>query len=349
MNQIIAYRIKNARQLRGYSLEELAQEADMPKNVLRKYEKGEAVPNSKELIKLSKALEQKIDYFFNSFKVEIGNFNFRKRTSFRKKSQNSIRAEITIHLENYIWIEELLEIDTHFENKVKDIVIDSKECIEQVVLKLRTDWEIGIDPIHNIIQLLEDKGIKVIELEDVDTKFDGLATFVNDSIPVIVINQNFSIERKRFTLLHELGHILLNLKECEDKQEEQFCNYFASEFLFPAKLVFREFGEKRKHISLEELKSIQEKYGISIQAIVYKLSELGIIDKEKHKSFHIQLNADKFLKEFVNQEVFSSPEKSNRFERLVYRALAQEEISISKAASLTGKSIEELKNISELI
>lgn len=157
MNQIIAYRIKNARQLRGYSLEELAKEADMPKNVLRKYEKGETIPNSKELIKLSKALEQKIDYFFTTFKLEIGNLNFRKRTSFRKKSQNSIRAEINIHLENYIWIEELLGIDTHFENKIKDIIIDSKERIEQVVLKLRKDWEIGIDPLHNIIQLLEER------------------------------------------------------------------------------------------------------------------------------------------------------------------------------------------------
>jgi Zn-dependent peptidase ImmA (M78 family) len=168
-------------------------------------------------------------------------------------------------------------------------------------------------------------------------------------IPVIVINKSFSIERKRFTILHELGHILLNVEDCEDKTEEKFCNYFASEFLFPTKLVFKEFGQNRKHISLEELKSIQEKYGISVQAIVYKLSQLGIISQAKHKGFHIQLNTDKFLKEFVNKEVFPTLEKSNRFERLVYRALAQDEISISKAASITGKNIEELKNMSEII
>lgn len=352
MSQIIAYRIKNARQLRGYSLEELAKEADMPKSLISNYEKGQDIPNSKELIKLSRALEQKIDYFFNSFTLEIGNFNFRKRSAFRIKSQKSIRSEIITHLENYIWIEQILGIDTSFENDLKNVVIDSNEKIQKAVLDLRNSWEIGIDPVHNSIQLLEDKGIKVIEIDGIDDnkdKFDGLATFANNSIPVIVLNKSFSTERKRFTLFHELGHILLNLEDCQDKQEEKFCNYFASEFLFPTQLVIREFGTTREHISLEELKAIQEKYGISIQAIVYKLSELGIITKEKYKQFHIRLNSNRYLKDFVNKEVFPTPEKSNRFERLIYRALAQDDISISKASSLLGKSIEELKNISEVI
>ena len=85
--------------------------------------------------------------------------------------------------------------------------------------------------------------ISIYDLEYCDepeNNFDGLATIINDKYPVIVINKNFNVERKRFTLLHELGHLLLELPECEIKYEESVCNRFASEFLFPINLVFKD-------------------------------------------------------------------------------------------------------------
>ena len=210
------------------------------------------------------------------------------------------------------------------------------EDIERIVLLLRAEWEIGLDPIHNIIQLLEDKEIKVVELFDVDETFDGVATFVNDKFPVIVVNGNFPVERKRFTLLHELGHLLLNLPDCNIKDEENYCNKFAAEFLFPKKLVIKEFGVKRDLISLNELIEVQRKYGISIQAIIHRLVDAGIFTDNRKIEFYKKINFNASLKREVNMERFQTPEKSNRFEQLVYRALSQEIISISKASSLAG-------------
>jgi Zn-dependent peptidase ImmA (M78 family) len=220
--------------------------------------------------------------------------------------------------------------------------VNSIKDIERLVLSLRNEWEIGLDPIHNIIQLLEDNEIKVIELFDVEETFDGLATFVNDKFPVIVVNGNFPVERKRFTLLHELGHLLLNLPEWDVKAEENYCNKFASEFLFPKKLVIKEFGIKRDLISLNELIEVQKKYGISIQAIVYRLVDAGIFTENRKTDFYKKINFNPSIKEKVNLSRFETPEKSNRFEQLVYRALSQEIISVSKASSLLNQDINSL-------
>lgn len=339
MKEIVSKKIKNARALKGLSQQELADMIGVSKQMISKYEKGESIPTSSNLLKLGKSLKVKIDYFFKPSKIDLGVLNFRKKSSFSNKRQESLEQLIKLHLENYLEIEDLLQIDYSFKNPIENEKVSSIEDIEKLVLRLRNEWEIGLDPIHNIIQLLEDNEIKVVELFDVEDSFDGLATFVNDKFPVIVVNGKFPVERKRFTLLHELGHLLLNLPECNIKDEENYCNKFASEFLFPKRLVLKEFGVKRDLISLNELIEVQKKYGISIQAIVYRLVDAGIFTENRKIDFYKKINFNSSLKSEVNMSRFQTPEKSNRFEQLVYRALSQEIISISKASSLLNQNI----------
>lgn len=339
MKEIISQKIKNARTLKGLSQQELADMIGISKQMISKYEKGDSMPTSTNLLKLGKSLNVKIDYFFKPNKIKLGALNFRKKSIFSNKKKDSLEQLIKLNLENYLEIEDLLQIDYSFKNSIANEKINTIEDIEKIVLLLRNKWEIGLDPIHNIIQLLEDKAIKVIELFDVDESFDGLSTFVNNRFPVVVVNGNFPVERKRFTLLHELGHLLLNLPDCNLKDEENYCNKFASEFLFPKKLVIKEFGVKRDLISLNELIEVQKKYGISIQAIVYRLVDSEIFTENRKMDFYKKINFNPSLKREVNMERFQTPEKSNRFEQLVYRALSQEIISISKASSLLNQNI----------
>ena len=340
MNDIVSYRIKNARKLNGLSQQEVADEVGVSKQMISKYEKGLSIPDSSKLIKLARLFDLKVDYFFRSNKVELGEVNFRKKSKFSVKKQEALKERIKIKLENYLWIEEILSIDYTFNNVIKSDDINSIGGIEKIVLKLRDNWNIGIDPIHNIIQLLEDKEIKVLELENVDEDFDGLACFINDKFPIIVVNKSFPVERKRFTLLHELGHLLLNLPAGDTKIEEKFCNKFAAEFLLPKNIIIDEFGGKRKHITLPELIAAQRKYGISIQSIIYRLVDAQILSKDRQKQFYQKINFNSSLKKEINLSRFETPEFSDRYERLVYRALSEENISLSKASSLLNKRIE---------
>lgn len=343
MEKIIAYRIKNARKLRLLSQQEVADELGVSKQMVSKYEKGASVPDSSKLIQLASLFGQKTDYFFRAYQVALGEVNFRKKSKFSKKHQDALKELIKIKLENYLWLEETLSIDYSFDNILKKEKIKSIQDIEKVVTKLRKHWDIGTDPVHNIIQILEDNHIKVIDLDDVGSEFDGLACFVNNKYPIIVVNGSFSVERKRFTLLHELGHLLLNLPDGASDSKEAFCDKFAAEFLLPQKIIIQEFGGKRKHITLPELIATQKKYGISISAIIERLADVQILSQTQLKAFYQKINFNPSLKKEINLSRFETSEFSDRYKRLVYRAVSEESISISKASSLLNINIDTVR------
>ena len=152
-----------------------------------------------------------------------------------------------------------------------------------------------------------------------------------------MINHNYTIERKRFTALHELGHLLLSFsKDLDHKQIEKLCHCFAGAMLIPYETFVAELGEQRSTISLHELISIKETYGISIQAIMARAYGLGIITKSAYLRFRMFVS--KNLKE-DGWGNYQGKEHSDRFMQLIYRAAAEEIISLSKAANLSNQKL----------
>jgi len=343
MESIVSTRIKNSRIHKGLSLQEVADKIGVSKQMISKYETGKSLPNSSKLIALSKLFNQKVDYFFRKPEVELGEINFRKKSKFSNKKINSLKEDIRIQIENYLLIENICNLNTLFNNPIQNLSIKSRNDIVKAVKTLRESWKIGNDAIHNIIELLEDNEIKVIEVEDDTNLFDGLATIIDEKYYVLVINKNMPIERKRFTLLHELGHLLLKISSNDTKEIEKYCNLFASEMLLSEENAKMEFGKKRSRITIEELKNIQEKYGISIAAIVYKLGDIKIIPQEKTTSFFKQMNANPALKKELEEPRFDGHEMSFRYSNLVYRSVSEEAISMSKASSLLKINLEQLR------
>lgn len=341
MKEIFAKRLKSARLLSAMSMDKLvdAMGGIVSKNAIAKYERGEMMPNSSVLIELAKALSVKPDYFFRPFAVEIGNVEFRKKSKLGAKKVTAIKQQVTDQIERYLEIEDLLRINAPFVNPIADIKISEPKDVERVVNVLLKKWQLGLNALPNVIELLEDKNVKVIEL-DADPAFDGLsgwATHGKKEVPLIVVNRNYTIERKRFTALHELGHLLLSFDQGLDhKQIEKLCHCFAGAMLIPYETFVEELGEQRSTISLHELISIKETYGISIQAIMARAYGLGIITKSAYLRFRMFVS--KNLKE-DGWGNYQGKEHSDRFMQLIYRAAAEEIISLSKAANLSNQKL----------
>lgn len=123
--------------------------------------------------------------------------------------------------------------------------IQNHADIERAALEIRKKWKLGNGPVPHLIELLEDNGFKIFEV-DADEKFDGLSGFVEDiKIPVIAVLKNKDLVRKRFTIAHELGHLLLDFSETEDKSSEKLCHTFAGALLLPKDVMQEELGRNR--------------------------------------------------------------------------------------------------------
>ncbi|WP_335964881.1 XRE family transcriptional regulator [Galbibacter sp. PAP.153] len=338
MKELFAKRLKSARILAAISQDELVAriEGMVSKNAISKYERGEMMPNGKVLIVLAKALGVKPDYFFREFNVEIEQIEFRKKSKLGVKRVNAIREKVVDIVERYLELEQFLSIKSEFRNPIAHLVIKNQDDIENAVNLLLKKWKLGLNALPNVIELLEDKEIKVIEI-DAPEAFDGFSGWADRKFPVIVLNQNFSIERKRLTALHELGHLLLNFSDqLEHKEVERKCFQFAAAMLIPEETFKIELGGKRTHISLPELVSIKETYGISIQAIMARAKDLGVISE------HLFINFRKWISRNKTEAGLGSyigKENSNRFKQLLYRAASEEVISLSKAANLSNQKL----------
>ena len=341
MKDIIAKRIRSARNLAGFSLRELSDKMEglVSHNAIKKYEMGLMMPDSKVLIALATALNVKTDYFFRPYEVSIDNIEFRKKSKLLVKEANSIKEKVTDAISNYIELEQFLNLSSLFMNPLNEHLISTGEDVEEAVNLLLKSWKLGINALPNVVELLEDKGIKVIEIDD-NELFDGLSGWANNNIPVIVINKNFSVDRKRLTALHELAHLLLVFHENVDqKGKERLCHRFAGAMLMPKETFIQEIGSSRRDISIPELIVLKETYGISMQAIMARAKNLGVITEEKFVKFRCWLNKDSNRRKEIGFGEYVGSENSTRFKQLLYRATSEELISMSKAANLANQKL----------
>lgn len=346
-------RLKSARTISGLSLQGLAERlmelgSSITKQAISKYEQGNAVPNSEMTGLLANALGVRPDYFYNDFNIEFADIEYRKLQSYSSKESQRIIEISKDSLRRYLELEGLLNIETKFVNPIEDFVIDSLDSVDKAADKLRFKWNLGNNPLPNCVELLEERHIKVIEVES-DVNLDGFSTKANGKYPIVVLNKtklDDKADRKRLTALHELGHIVLNLEHLKgnEKLQEKYCHRFAGAILFPKDIMYKELGRTRNRLSFTELGTLKAEYGISMQAIVYRAKDLGIISESYFRQFYQMFNQLGYRKSEPPKYDFNGKEKSHRFRQLLFRALAEEMISMSKAASLNNQKLAEFHN-----
>ncbi|MCH5687311.1 ImmA/IrrE family metallo-endopeptidase [Niabella sp. W65] len=157
--------------------------------------------------------------------------------------------------------------------------------------------------------------------------------------------QDNEVTRKRFTIMHELGHLVLIFNESISKDlQEQMCHYFASAMLLVDEVLVSYIGKDRTSLSLKELVYLKETYGISIQAIIYRVKNVGLIDDSTKRKW-----LDVYNSWHDNKKDFGAYEKSveapKRFENLIAKAIAEKRISREKAVELTDIPLDQLDEI----
>lgn len=353
--ELFAKRLKQARQKAGLSMDALSAKTgkEVSKQTISKYEAGKTMAGSAILIKLSKALNVPVDYFFRPYTFDISEteISFRKKTYVGAKDQTLLKIKIQYKVERFIEIENIL--GNKYSSIQLNIPAQISLPIQMITLakEVRRAWGLGISPIPSVKNLLMDQSIKVFEIDGPEG-FDGISGVASDNIPLMVINKNiWNIERRRFTQMHELAHLLANAsfdKGLSQHDKEKLCDAFASEMLLPSEVIENEFGSKTK-ISVQELKRIQKIYGISIDAIAYSFKRLGIFNENRHRDYCIKKNMDPKFKAWVEKSRYIEPLSTKDYdeefyEGLVYSAVSQELISKSKAAQLLNTSVTEIES-----
>jgi Zn-dependent peptidase ImmA (M78 family)/transcriptional regulator with XRE-family HTH domain len=137
---------------------------------------------------------------------------------------------------------------------------------------LRKAWRVAPGPIRNLTELVEEAGVAVFQVELIDD-LDGLSLWTADRTPVVVLNRAMPGERQRWTLAHEIGHLVLHTIHRDAGTMEEEANAFAAELLAPEADV----KSSLRSLTLASLRKLKPEWGMSMQALIYRAGELGML------------------------------------------------------------------------
>lgn len=339
---MIGKRLKAARQAAGMSLRDL--EAVLQQLVtaqaIGKYERNEMMPSSGVLLALAKALKVSPEFLLSTQIVELEGIDFRKAATTIAKEERSVEAMVLDQVERYLQIEDLLQDQEGRWIAPSESAFDisTVEDAEAAAEALRRLWQLGIDPIPMMAELLEENGVKVIAL-DLPKSVSGSKAIVKRpegaDVPVVVVNTKHNGERQRFTLAHELAHLVLRFdSKLESAMQEKAADRFAGAFLMAKEMLLSLFGDKRKSASLGELIELKRLFKVSVAALVYRCYQLDIFSRSAYFALWNQIKALNWNHPDTEEPNPIDREIPTRMQRLCFRAVAEGVISEAKAASL---------------
>lgn len=339
-------RIKRARVARGLSLRDAALQIGISHTELKNLEEGKRAPKSDLLLKMAKLYRVRTEYFYRAVTLEIkeeqichrGRHKLTEKDIEKIKALLSDRGEQVIELLQYY---ETSPFSNDYSAKFKDRKITALEDIDQFASDVRQAWSLGLNPIDDLIDSIEKVGIFIFSADIHDSDFDGFSCVIEQS-PFIVINDNQVAVRKRFSIAHELGHILLEQFKMPKLDIEQACNRFAAAFLLPKESVFSFIGENRSSINCLELKNMAEEFGVSIESALYRLATLKIINNKTLDEIKNNLDQRGLLKNDFAKVFMKKP---RLLEQLILRGLEENYYNESKAAQFLGKTLAEFRDM----
>lgn len=278
---MIGVRVKQARLLAGLTQQQLADRLEergyrVTKAAISKYENGKSMPPARFLLLASVALDVRSAYFTHQPAKTIEWQAFRRHSQLPQKEEEAVKAyardiaELQIELKNLLY--------PKLEYALPFVAVGAADEAEAAAGQLRKQWDVGNRPLDNLVQMAEDRGVVVISWADTRGGFDGLSGWCGGH-PVIVINPSRSADRIRFTLAHELGHLVMDTGAVSDKEEEGLAHRFAAALLAPAEHACHELGQKRHRLTWDELKMLKRKYGLSMGAWIRRAKDLSIISE----------------------------------------------------------------------
>ena len=345
---MLGERLKRFRLARGMTLMQLSAAIDhlVSSTSLSKYERGAAQPSAKILNRIAAAYGIKSAQLWGEPTCNVESIAFRKRSKLGIKEERQIKAFVAEEIEKRVWLLEQFPEQNTFELPIRKIKINELIDVEEAACKLRKTLNLGIDPIGNLTSVLEDQGVFIIEV-NASESFDGFSSIVqyddkNHSTGVIAIRLGIPGDRQRLTLTHELGHLILDIKDGIDHEDTAF--RFGAAFLAPAEQLYKDVGRQSQNVHKDELCYLKKKYGMSIQAMLFRLKDLKIITNSYYEWWCIEINRLGWRK---HEPVELQSEKPGRFHQQICYALSEELITKKDSNYLlnqTGETSPEKSN-----
>ena len=349
MNSEINHRnLLLARESRGETQKAMADAIDgLNQGNLSKMEKG-LIPVSCDLIeRIAKHLDYPVSFFYKeSQDRRVNSFFYRKRVTLPNKELTMLEARFDTAR---MAIDELLDSVEIPQFDIPSIATGGSLTPKEVARRMRLFFFFSKGPIENLVKTMEHHGIIIIFLEGAPEKFFGVTMFTKKSVPVIFINGEKSGDNKRFTLGHELGHLVMHLRQdvfsLDEKEMDREADAFSSEFNMPE----QECRGDLLNVKFKDLPTIKMYWKLSKAAICYKAKEMGLLGDSQYRYYMMQLSKSGQRKKEMEYIDIDDPVLLKKIVKVHLEDLEYSKIELEDVTGLSGDDLETLLPQTKLV
>lgn len=274
------------REYRGLTQGDLAKGAGLSQGYVSKVEHEQLTPSDDAIERMATALDWPVPFFFRTDRV----YGFgtacmfhRKQASLPVHTLRSVQAKVNV-------------LRIALTPLLREAVVDGARMPlmdvdaypggpAQIAQLVRATWQMPLGPVTNLTATLEEHGGIVYRVEFGTRQLDAVSHWSPDIPPLFFVNESAPPDRIRYSLAHELGHVVMHAVPTPDMEQE--ANIFASEFLMPEREIKSSLGG----LTLARAAQLKAYWRVSIAAIILRARDLEIVSRQKASRLYMQLSS----------------------------------------------------------
>jgi len=275
--------LKLLRRYRDLSQADVSSALGIAQGTLSKIEKGLIDPNEAQTSALGQLFGVAPEFFFQPVET------FEPITPLhRSKSALQVRVRDRIEAAGNLWRMHLGKLIDAFDYEPMLTLIPAEGVSPEEVAQLtRRNMKLPRGPVKDLVKVLEDHGVFIVKIDFGTPHIDGFTIVGDGRMPVVFLNSASPSDRTRFTLAHELGHLIMHESVRSMDTVDGEANAFAAAFLMPRDEIEAEL----KYLSLARLLSLKSKWKVSMGALLHRAKSLGAVTENQSRYLWMQMSS----------------------------------------------------------
>ncbi|MER5839748.1 ImmA/IrrE family metallo-endopeptidase [Streptomyces prasinus] len=258
--------------------------------------------------------------------IGVGLVHHRKKASLSASALRRVHAHLALarlQLDGLASAAALPEVPRRFFRIPLDDLTTPKDAARRV----RRVWSMAPGPVPDMVAVLENAGALVITMDLDSDLLDAVSQWDEDGQPLLLVNTRAPGDRRRFSIAHELGHLVMHAEPGTGSTQEKQADAFAAEFLMPASDIRRAFSGGVDLAMLTQLKRV---WGVSMSALLRRAQTLNAISEWQYRTLMIEMST---LGYRTAEPVEVLPEQPRRLPALVHSLLTDRQLPLEDAAA----------------
>lgn len=280
-----------ARQLRQMTQGEASSRTEISQGILSKAENGLRELSEEALLRISLVYNFPLSFFYRTSDISpVSHLYFRRKLTMTSKVIDSFVAKsriIKMALDDLFKAVELPSYDLETYNP-------TESSPQDIANKVRYKLKVYRGPITDLITLLEKHGIIIFKMDFGTDRIDGLSSVTNGGYKVIFLNSSMPNDRIRYSLAHELGHMIMHMETppFSIEEAELQADEFASQFLMPED----DIKPMLYNLKMSTLGELKRKWNVSMRALIRRARDLHTISQETYRYFQMDFSRKRYNK-----------------------------------------------------